>query len=165
MTRLAMYRRWQLRALHRNQLTLRHLVETISDPAAFQWRDGGEPDGWTISEALGHLCDFESYMLERARFLCGETDDEPPQPEAGPVVMVKEAGYAGQDAGELLARWLGYREALFTLLSGLDCDDEALWKREIDFAGGPFSLDDQLFLAAMHDDDHMNQIVKIARGM
>lgn len=165
MTRMAMYRRWQLRALHRNQLTLRHLVESISDPAAFQRRDGGQADGWTISEVLGHLCDFESYMLARARFLTGETSDEPPQPTAGPVVMVKERGYVEQDAGELLARWHGYRERLFALLSGLDSDDEAYWAREMAFGDGPFSLDDQLFLAAMHDDDHMNQIVKIARGM
>ena len=165
MTRMAMYRRWQLRSLHRNQLTLTHLVETIDDPAAFQRRDGGDEDGWTISEVLGHLCDFESYMLARARYLTGEADDEPPQPEGGPVVMVKQRGYAEQDAGDLLQRWRGLRERLFALYSGLDSDDDALWAREMAFGSGPFSLQDQLILAAMHDDDHMNQIVKIARGM
>ena len=107
MSLMSMYRRWQLRAMDRNQLTLAHLVETINDSAAFSRRDGG--DGWTISEVLGHLGDFESYMLQRARFITGETDDEPPQP-TGPEALVIERGYAQQDAHELLARWQGCRQ-------------------------------------------------------
>ena len=163
MSLMALYRRWQLRAIDRNLLTLTHLVESTGDPAAFQRRDGG--DGWTISEVLGHLCDFESYMLARARYLTGETDEEPPQPVGGPVVMVKERGYAQQGASELLSRWQGYRRDLLATLNAVDSEDDALWEKSLEFAGGPFSLENQLLLTAMHDDDHMNQIVKIIRGM
>ena len=162
MSELAMYRRWQLRALDRNLLTLTHIVETIGDPGVFDRRDGG--DGWTISEVLGHLCDFESYMLLRARYILGELEGDLPQ-GGNPDAMVKERGYAGQDAADLLARWQGLRSQVNALYGGLDAADDALWGQSAPFGSGPFSLDNQLILAAMHDDDHMNQVVKIARGM
>ncbi len=161
MSLMAMYRRWQFRAIDRNLLTLTHIVETISDDGAFNKRDGG--DGWTISEVLGHLGDFESYMLARARYICGETSDEPPQP-AGPEALVIEMGYAEQDASELLARWQARRRESTAFFNGLDNDDDALWERGAPFAGGPFTLNNQLILTPMHDDDHMNQIVKIIRS-
>lgn len=160
MSVMAMYRRWQLRAIDRNLLTLVHIVETISAPAAFSKRDGG--DGWTISEVLGHLGDFESYMLARARYIIGESSDEPPQSK-GPDALVIERGYAQQDASELLSRWQGYRQESLAFLEGLNSDDDELWERGAPFGDGPFTLNNQLILTPMHDDDHMNQIVKIIR--
>ena len=68
MQAMARYRRWQLWALEKNLLNIQHLLSTISDPAAFDRRDGG--DGWTISEILGHLYDVDSAFLARARALC-----------------------------------------------------------------------------------------------
>ncbi len=162
MTEMALYRRWQLRAIDRNLLTLTHIVESVSDPDAFQRRDGG--DGWNISEVLGHLGDFESYMLERARYILGELEGDLPQ-GGNPDAMVKERGYAGQDAADLLARWQDLRGRTNGLYGGLDTEDDALWERGFEFAGGPFTLNNQLLLTAMHDDDHMNQIVKIIRGL
>ena len=161
MSEMAMYRRWQLRAIDRNLLTLVHLVETISDPAAFSQRDGG--DGWTIAEVLGHLGDFEEYMQQRARFILGQSSDEPPQP-TGPDALVIELGYAQQDANELLARWRRLRQKSLALYNRLDTEDEALWERGAPFGNGSFSLNNQLILTPMHDDDHMNQIVKIIRA-
>ena len=67
MSAMPRYRRWQLWALEKNLLNMEHLISTITDPAVFDKRDGG--DGWTISEVLGHLCDVDSYFLERARAL------------------------------------------------------------------------------------------------
>ena len=161
MSEMAMYRRWQLRALDRNLLTLTHIVESISDSSAFDRRDGG--DGWTISEVLGHLCDFERYMLLRARYILGEVEGDLPQ-GANPDIMVKERGYAGQAAADLLSRWQDLRQEINALYGGLDAEDDGLWQQSAPFGSGPFSLNNQLILAAMHDDDHMNQIVKIARG-
>ena len=161
---MALYRRWQLRAIDRNLLTLTHIVESVSDPEAFQRRDPGDEDeGWNIAEVLGHLGDFECYMLERTRYIIGDTQDAPEQPP-GPRQSVAQNDYASQDAGELLSRWQGCRERHLEVLGGLDVEDDALWLRGFDFAGGPFNLNNQLLLTGMHDDDHMNQIVKIIRG-
>ena len=160
---MAMYRRWQLRAMHRNQQTLTYLVSALrdADPAVFQKRDGG--DGWTIPEVLGHLGDFESYFGARMRCIAGD-GEEPPQPTAGPVVTVRERGYAQQDAFDLLARWQRKRAANYAFLESLDVEDDALWEGSLPFGDGPFSLDNQLILTPMHDSDHMNQIVKIIEG-
>ena len=162
MQALSKYRRWQLWALEKNLLNIQHLLSTITDPAAFERRDGG--DGWTISEVLGHLADVDSYFLGRARALA-ENNDPPPSSGRSQDEMVKEAGYAEQDALELFEKWKHVRVPYHDLLASLPEDDEALWERPgRDADGGGFTLNDQLVLSAYHDCDHLHQIVKIIRG-
>ena len=160
---LPRYRSWQLAAMDKNMLNIEHLVSTIDDPAIFAKRDGG--DGWNISEVLGHLADTDSYFLARARALVDGVD--PPQGSGKSVdERVKEAGYAEQDAMELLERWLNASADYREYLSSLPEDDEALWERPGRAAdGGGFTLNDQLILSAYHDLDHLHQIVKIIRDM
>lgn len=162
MSPMARYRRWQIMALEKHMLNIKHLVSTISDPAIFDKRDDG--DGWNISEILGHLADTDGYFLARARALVageelpggsGKTVDE----------RVKEAGYATQDAMNLLQRWLSVSADYHAFLASLPDDDEDLWERPGRPAeGGGFTLNDQLVLSAYHDLDHLHQIVKIIRG-
>ena len=164
MSEMALYRRWQLRTIDRNVRTLTRLISTIDDRAAFQKQDPGDGgDGWTISEVLGHLCDFEVYFGARARHI-GAGADEPAQPKVGPAVSVKQQGYAQQDAGALLERWRGLRADNLAFFQSLDVEDDALWNGHAPFGDGPFSLNNQLVLHAMHDCDHMDQIVKIVEG-
>jgi uncharacterized damage-inducible protein DinB len=156
------YRRWQLWALEKNLLNIDHIVTTISDSAAFSKRDGG--DGWTISEVLGHLADVDGHFLSRARALA-EGNDPPPGSGRSPDEMVIEAGYAEQDALDLLEKWKQVRAPYHELLASLPEDDEELWERPgRDADGGGFTLNDQLVLSAYHDLDHIHQIVKIIRG-
>ncbi len=162
MQAMARYRRWQLWALEKNLLNYQQLMSTISDPAAFVRRDGG--DGWTISEVLGHLYDVDSAFLARARALSAG-DDPPPSSGRSPDEMVIDAGYAEQDALELFERWKQARLSYHALMASLPEDDEALWERPgRDADGGGFTLNDQLVLSAYHDVDHLHQIVKIIRG-
>ena len=155
------YRRWQLAAIEKNLLNIEHLVSTIEDPAIFDKRDGG--DGWNISEILGHLADTDSYFLARARALVEGGD--PPQGSGKSVdERVKDAGYAEQDAVELLQRWLNASAAYHEFMASLSEDDEELWERPGRAAdGGGFTLNDQLVLSAFHHLDHLHQIVKIIR--
>ena len=161
MSEMAMYRRWQLRSIDRNVRTLTRLITTIDDPEAYKKRDGG--DGWTISEVLGHLCDFEVYFGARARHI-GAGAEEPPQPSMGPDESVVAGGYAQQEAGPLLERWRGLRADNLAFFLSLDVEDDQLWQGSAPFGSGPFSLNNQLVLTAMHDCDHMDQIVKIIEG-
>ncbi len=162
MSQMPRYRSWQLMALEKNMLNIEHVVSSISDPAIFDKRDGG--DGWTISEVLGHLADTDSYFLARARAFVEGLD--PPAGSGRSVdERVKDAGYAEQDAMDLLQRWLGVSADYHAFLASLPEDDEELWElpgRSAD--GGGFTLNDQLVLSAYHDLDHLHQIVKIIRG-
>lgn len=161
MSQMPRYRRWQIMALEKNMLNIKHIVTTIGDRAVFSKRDGG--DGWTISEILGHLYDTDSYFLARARALAA---GEAPPGGSGRSVdeRVKDAGYAEQDAMELLQRWLQVSAAYHEFLASLPADDEDLWERPGRAPdGGGFTLNDQLILSAYHDLDHLHQIVKIVR--
>lgn len=161
MSPLPRYRRWQIAAMEKNMLNIEHIVTTISDPAVFDKRDGG--DGWTISEILGHLADTDSYFLARAQALV-EGSDLPAGSGKSVDERVKDAGYAEQEATELLQRWLKVSEAYREFLASLPEDDEELWERPgRDADGGGFTLNDQLILSAFHDLDHLHQIVKILR--
>ncbi|MCY4147651.1 MAG: DinB family protein [Chloroflexi bacterium] len=161
MSEMAMYRRWQLHSIDKNVRTLPRLITTIADPAAFQKRDPSDDgDGWTISEVLGHLGDFELYFGARARHI-GAGAEEPPQPSMRPAEAVVAQGYAQQDAADLLERWRGLRADSLAFFLSLNVEDDELWQGSAPFGGGPFSLNNQLILTAMHDCDHMNQIVKI----
>lgn len=163
MSPLPRYRRWQIAAMEKNMLNIEHIVTTISDPAVFDRRDGG--DGWTISEVLGHLADTDSYFLARAQALV-EGSDPPAGSGKSVDERVKDAGYAEQDAAALLQRWLKVSAAYHEFLASMPEDDEELWERPgRDADGGGFTLNDQLILSAFHDLDHLHQIVKIIRGM
>lgn len=154
---MAMYRRWQLWALEKNMLNIEHIVTSISDSAVFDKRDEG--DGWNISEILGHLADTDNYFMGKAGALA--ENKEAPAPSGVSVdERVKEAGYAEQDARDLLETWKQVRVAYHATLSALPEDDEEVWQRP----GTGFSLNDQIILSAYHDLDHLHQIVKIIRS-
>ena len=162
MSPMPRYRRWQLMAMEKNMLNIEHLVSTISDPAIFEKRDGG--DGWNIAEVLGHLGDTDSYFLARARALV-EGSDPPGGSGRSVDERVKDAGYAEQDAMDLLQRWLQASADYHAFLASLPEDDEALWERPGRPAdGGGFTLNDQLILSAYHDLDHLHQIAKIIKS-
>ena len=162
MSPMPRYRSWQLAAMEKNMLNIEHIVSTIDDAAIFDKRDGG--DGWNISEVLGHLADTDGYFLARAQALV-EGGDPPGGSGKSVDERVKDAGYAQQDAMELLQRWLNASAAYHEYLASLP-DDEELWERPGRAAdGGGFTLNDQLVLSAYgHDLDHLHQIVKIIRG-
>ena len=163
MSAMPRYRHWHLMALEKNLLNIEHIVSGISDHSAYSRRDGG--DGWTISEVLGHLADVDAYFLGRARALAaGEELQE--SGGGSPDDMVKAAGYAQQNALDLLEKWKAARVDYHALLASLPQDDEDLWERPGRPAdGGGFTLNDQLTLSAFHDLDHIHQIVKIIRGV
>ena len=162
MQAMSNYRRWQFRAMVQHPQSIEHLVASITDPAAFDRRDGD--DGWTISEVLGHLKDVDSYFFARARALA-ENNEPPASSGKDPDTMVKERAYAEQNALDLLEQWKQVSGPYQEFMASLPEDDEALWERPgRDADGGGFTLNDQLMLSAYHHCDHLHQIVKIIRG-
>ena len=163
MTAMPRYRQWHLLALEKNLLNIEHIVSGLSDESAYARRDGG--DGWTISEVLGHLADVDAFFLMRAQAL-SQGEDVPMSGGGSPDEMVKAAGYAQQNALDMLDKWKAVRVEYHALLASLPQDDEELWERPGRPAdGGGFTLNDQLTMSAYHDLDHIHQIVKIVRGL
>ncbi len=160
MQAMSVFRAWQMRAMQKNLLTIEHAVTSSADQAAFNRRDGG--DGWTISEVLGHLADFDAIFHDRARRTV-ETDN-PELSFPDPNALVIEKGYARHSALDVLAQWQSNRVSYLDYLTSLP-DDEALWERPAQHARrGRFTLNDQVMLTAYHDTDHLHQIIKIIRS-
>ena len=157
---MSVFRAWQMKAMQKNLLTIEHVVRSVSDPAVFSRRDGS--DGWTISEVLGHLADFDAIFHERAR--CIVETDNPPAAFPDPNALVIERGYAQQDALDVLEQWKRHRIPYHDYLASLPGNEE-LWELPTHHAKrGGFTLNDQLMLTAYHDTDHLHQIVKIIGG-
>lgn len=157
MSALSTHRNWQIDSLEKSIVIAEQLLLSISDPAIFEKRDGG--DGWTISEVLGHLLDAEIGFFNRAKITIEQ--DNPDLPFSDPNQSVIEKGYANQNAIDIFKQWKTNRSPFLEYLRSLPQDD-ATWERAAQHPRrGHFTLTDQLMLAAWHDTNHIHQIVKI----
>jgi len=151
------HRNWQIDSLEKSIIIAEQLLLSISDPAIFDKRDGG--DGWTISEVLGHLLDAEIGFFNRAKITVDQ--DNPKLPFTDPNQSVIDKGYASQDAMDIFQQWQTNRVPFVAYLRSLS-EDDAIWERAAQHPKrGRFTLTDQLMLAAWHDTNHIHQIVKI----
>lgn len=153
---LATLRQWQLNQLRWSIRIVRHTLSSISPADATTYRDGG--DGWTVMEVLGHLRDFEEVFIQRAELTLQA--DNPALPFPDPDTLAQEREYNALDMATVYDEWLAQRQRFIALLAGVAGDET--WERKGQHpVRGPFSLNDQLFLTAMHDSLHLDQIVKI----
>ena len=151
------HRNWQIDSMEKSIIIAEQLLSSISDPAIFDKRDGG--DGWTISEVLGHLVETEAGFFDRAK-LTIETYN-PQLPYSDPNQTVIDKGYANQNAMDIFQKWQANRVPYLAYLRSLP-EDDATWERAAQHPKrGAFTLTDQLMLAAWHDTNHIHQIVKI----
>lgn len=156
MQAMSVIRNWQIDMMNKNIDVLKQILTSV-DQEAFGKRDAG--DGWTIAEVLGHLLEAERGFYERAK-LTIDTDN-PQLPYSDPAQVVIEKGYASKDAMALYEEWVTARQAYIAYLQSLPEDDD-LWERPAQHPRrGRFTIHDQLFLAAWHDVNHIEQIVKI----
>lgn len=153
----AMHRDWQFDAMAKNLVIADHILTNITDESVFSKRDGG--DGWTISEVLGHLADYELIFQERVRLTIEE--DNPLLPAPDQDNLVKEHGFADQDALDVFKQWQTNRAPFLDYLKSLP-DDDRLWERPARHPRrGDFTLGGLLLLFAWHDTNHIHQIIDI----
>lgn len=148
-------RQWQFERMEYSLRAVQAMVTLVPEEAMTKYRDGG--NGWTVTEVLGHLRDFEALFLERARLTVEQ--DNPPLPFPNPDELARTAAYQQQPWKELLNGWLMARsEHLAFLKTRSDAD----WERVAQHpTRGAFSLHDQLFLTTLHDSIHLEQIAHI----
>lgn len=148
-------REWQFNILRMNLNSYRRLLRSFDMSIYTKYRDGGQ--GWTVTEVVGHLRDFEDVFIERAKLLVNE--DNPQLPFPDPDELASERNYNNIGWRILLEEWIATRN---THLDYLQTLSEADWERHGQHpTRGVFTMTDQLHLNTLHDAIHMEQITKI----
>lgn len=155
MHNLDMIRNLQLDLLRRSQLSVHHILHNTAVADLSSYRDGGS--GWTVTEVLCHLRDFEALFLHRAQLTTSQ--DFPDLPFPDPDELARQNNYAGENPLTVFDAWQATRRDLLAFFA--TCPAEA-WERTANHpTRGPFSLHQQLFLTAWHDVNHIEQITRI----
>ena len=140
---------------------LEYILTDVSQTTATTRRDPNDGDkGWTVTEVVCHLRDFDGIFLNRARRIVAET--EPALGRYDHERMAVEGRYNEQDLGAVLADLRHSRAEFAAFFQGLDAE---AWNRAgVHPERGRFTLDDALMQVGLHDALHLEQITRILRG-
>lgn len=148
-------RNYQFISLENNIKTAASLLKLFPESDLKSYRDGGT--GWTVTEVLCHLRDFEEIFLERATLTV--TKDLPELPVPNPDELAAERRYSEENPADVLAAWQANRAKL---LSFFKERPESDWERiGLHPKRGKLTLLDQLCLGAQHDTLHFEQLSRI----
>lgn len=152
---LPQIRIWQITKMTLSIKAYESFLVHVSDDDMLAFTDG--PDGWTGTQVLGHLRDFEDVFHERCEV--ASHAEAPPLPFPDPDELAAERDYNSIGWRALLAEWKTARLTHQAYLNDLMEDD---WERKgMHPHRGEFSIHDQLFLTTLHDAIHMEQLTRI----
>ena len=140
---------------------LEYILADVSQRTATTRRDPNDGDkGWTVTEVVCHLRDFDGIFLARARRIVAERD--PALTGYDHEQLAVEGRYNEQELRVVLDDLRRSRTEFVTFFQGLDAD---AWNRAgIHAERGRFTLDDALMQVGLHDALHLEQITRILRG-
>lgn len=149
-------RAWQITKMTLNIKAYESLLTAYEDKDMVAYTDGS--DGWTATQVLGHLRDFEDVFLKRCE-IAVHGDDLPPFPFPDPDELAAERDYHSVGWQTLFKEWNTARLTHQAYLNELMEDD---WER----AGmhphrGRFTVADQLYLTTLHDSIHIEQMTRV----
>lgn len=147
--------KWQISQLEKGLVLLENVLVGVTRKNMQTFADGGK--GWTVTEVLCHLRDFEAVFLERAELTVNE--DNPALPFPDPDKLAKDKAYYRADPRKALTDWQATRKQLIGFMQARTMDDWALPAQHP--TRGTFTLSDQLFLTVWHDTNHIEQIARI----
>jgi hypothetical protein len=128
----------------------RTTATTLRDP-----NDGAK--GWTVTEVVCHLRDFDSIFQERVRRIVAE--EYPALRRYDHEALAVEGRYNEQDVHQVYAELAASRAHFAELFRSLD---EAQWQRSaIHAERGRFTMYDALLQVGQHDALHLEQISRI----
>jgi hypothetical protein len=150
-----------IRLLRDTLAILEYILADVSQATATTRRDPNDGDkGWTVTEVVCHLRDFDGIFLNRARRIVAEV--EPALGRYDHERMAVEGRYNAQDLRAVLADLRRSRAEFVAFFQALDTD---AWNRAgIHPERGRFTLDDALMQVGLHDALHLEQITRILRG-
>jgi hypothetical protein len=143
-----------LRTLRKNPVILGAVLAGISQERAEALRDG--PDGWNIVYIVCHLRDYERIVAERIQLILSQ--DRPTLADMNNAELIARNRYAEQSLEATLADLARRRGALLELLEGLS--DEQWLRSGVHPAQGAGTVLDIAVNAALHDIDHIEQLVR-----
>jgi hypothetical protein len=148
-------RNMQYLAMEHNLKTATSFLKIFPVQDLKTYRDGGT--GWTVTEVLGHLRDFEVLLLERLTLTV--TQDKPDLPFPNPADWAVERRYNEDDPAQTLASW---KENRARVLSFFKERPETDWERlAMHPVRGPLTLTDLLLITPQHDSLHFEQLTRI----
>jgi len=142
--------------LTRTPTTLRALLAGLPDA----WTHATEGDGtWSAYDVVGHLLHGEQTdWIPRARIIL-EQGEAQPFPTFDRTAMFAES--ADKSLGDLLDAFATARAANLATLSRLDITPETLARKGTHPALGTVTLSNLLATWAIHDLNHLGQIVEV----
>ncbi len=150
----------QIRLMGDTVAILGHMLAGVDRATATTLRDPNDgAAGWTVTEVVCHLYDFDGYFQERVRRIVAE--EYPALVGYDHERLVVEHAYNSQDVHQVYTDLLASRRRFMELFRGLD---EAQWQRSgIHPERGRFTLYDALLQVGAHDALHLEQIGRILR--
>lgn len=135
------------------------LLRTVVGALGPRCRDDTDgPGRWTVHEVVAHLAQMEEHgWMHRLRHIADGRQEPLPRVDAHRHL----AAYATREIGALLDRFQRQRQRNLDDLDALDVTALSLRRTAVHPDRGPVSLGDLLATWAMHDLDHIAQIIGI----
>ncbi|MCB9437196.1 MAG: DinB family protein [Anaerolineales bacterium] len=150
-------RNWQFSILNNAYSSIKYILEQTDTMSLTTYRDGG--NGWTALEVLAHLRDFEGVFYERISL--AKTQDNPVLPFPDPDQLALTNTYNTLPVWEVYTAWGSARQRLMDYMATFTEED---WLCPAQHpTRGAISIQDQLFLIAWHDVNHIEQMTRILR--
>ncbi len=143
-----------LRSLRKTPPLLDVLLRGLSQRDAEQATDG--PDGWSVVFIVCHMRDYEGIYAERVRWMVEQDVPEIPAPLSNDE-LIRIHDYTSASLREALEDYLQQRKQFIGYLVGLTADQ---WQRTGIIGSGESTVQDIAINAALHDINHLDQIVK-----
>jgi hypothetical protein len=135
--------------------TLGHLIAPLTHEQATTLRDG--PAGWTVTEVLGHLRDFDGFFRGRAVMML--EGDYPQLPAYDHEAIAIEGRYNEQDFRRVYDELLRSRAETRAFFAALSPEG---WERAgVHPERGHFTMTDAVMQVGLHEAGHIEQILKI----
>lgn len=137
---------------------LGYILASVDHTTAVTLRDPNDgAQGWTVTEVVCHLRDFDGFFYDRVQRMV--TEHYPSLSRYDHERLVVERNYNGQDVQQVYAELTASRARFVACFRSLD---ESQWLRSgIHPERGRFTLYDALNQVGTHDALHLEQISRI----
>lgn len=135
--------------------TLGNVIQGLTLEQATTWRDGG--DGWTVTEVMCHLRDFDVFFYGRAEMMVAL--ENPVLPAYDHLALARDLKYNEQNLFDVYESLRIHREKFAQFFESLEGDqwDHTGQHPERD----SFEMLDALMQVGLHDNDHLEQVTRI----
>ena len=155
MTSIETIRNRHIGLMRKSVQTLGNIIQPLTLEEATTWRDSG--DGWTVTEVMCHLRDFDVFFYGRAEMMVALED--PILPAYDHEQLAIDLKYNEQNVFEVYESLKTHREKFAQFFDGLEGEQ---WDHEGKHPErDSFVMLDSLMQVGLHDNVHMEQMTRI----